>query len=248
MTHIATTIAAVAIVASACTVSPSQPAPTANPGPGNVPSTTSTVLVATEPVDDNTPSSAPSDEAPTPTLAERITPVGSALYDPTEHAADTAVPISVTIESIGVADAAVIDVGVTEDNEMEIPDADGVGWYRFNPAPGEPGSAVLAAHVSYNGSPGVFHYLADVEIGDEVSVALDDGTVLGFRVVETARYPKSELPVERVFAKDGPRVLTLITCGGDFNRSERSYEDNIVAYAVPISPPPGADAERGSAG
>ena len=45
---------------------------------------------------------------------------------------------------------------------------------------------------------------------------------------------KDELPVDRVFSKDGDPVLTLITCGGDFNRSLRSYSDNVVAYAEPI--------------
>jgi hypothetical protein len=40
--------------------------------------------------------------------------------------------------------------------------------------------------------------------------------------------------LDRIFAKDGDPVLTLITCGGDFNRSLRSYEDNVVTYAVPI--------------
>jgi LPXTG-site transpeptidase (sortase) family protein len=147
---------------------------------------------------------------------------------------DRAVPTSVSIQGIGVAEAPVIDVGVEENGDMEIPGADSVGWYRFNATPGEAGSAVLAAHISFDGQPGVFRYLDEASVGDRVVVEFDDGTRSEFEIVELAQYDKQELPDERVFAKTGDPVLTLITCGGDFNRSLRSYEDNIVAYAIPI--------------
>ncbi len=177
---------------------------------------------------------ATSTEARSP-IAGLVSPLGSAQYDPEDHVDDRPVPTSITIDGIGVDEAPVLDVGVRSDGEMEIPGANDVGWYRFNPTPGELGSSVLAAHIAYNGEPGVFRYLADVEIGERVVVAFDDGTTTEFEIVELAQYDKQELPTDRVFAKDGEPVLTLITCGGDFNRSLRSYEDNIVAYAVPIS-------------
>jgi len=117
---------------------------------------------------------------------------------------------------------------------MELPGADAVGWYRYNPKPGEPGSSVLSAHISYNGTNGVFRYLSDVETGDVVTIGYEDGSSASFEIVEVAQYDKQELPLERIFDKDGDPVLTLITCGGDFNSSLRSYEDNLVAYAAPI--------------
>ena len=190
------------------------------------PVTTATTVPVEEPAD-TTPARSP--------LAESVVPLGSARYDVEDHVDDGAVPTSISIEGIGVAEAPVIDVGVEENGDMEIPGADNVGWYRFNPTPGEPGSSVLAAHISFNGEPGVFRYLADVEIGERVVVAFDDGTESEFEIVELAQYDKQELPDDRVFAKDGDPVLTLITCGGDFNRSLRSYEDNVVAYAIPVA-------------
>jgi LPXTG-site transpeptidase (sortase) family protein len=167
-------------------------------------------------------------------LAASVVALGSARYDVEDHVDERAVPTSISIAGIGVVGAPVIDVGVEENGDMEIPGADSVGWYRFNPTPGEPGSAVLAAHIASNGNPGVFRYLADVEIGSRVVVAFDDGTTTEFEIIELAQYDKQELPDDRVFAKDGDPILTLITCGGDFNRSLRSYEDNIVAYAIPV--------------
>jgi LPXTG-site transpeptidase (sortase) family protein len=163
-----------------------------------------------------------------------VTPVGSAEYDPAEHNNDAPAPVSISINEINVDNAPVVDVGVEENGDMELPGAEAVGWYRYNATPGEAGSSVLSAHISYNGTNGVFRYLSDVEPGDVVTIGYDDGSTGTFEVFEVAQYDKQELPLDRIFDKDGDPVLTLITCGGDFNSSLRSYEDNFVAYAVPI--------------
>ncbi len=189
--------------------------------PRAVASTTTTTTTASEPLSP---------------LSPRTTSLGSAIYDEREHESAGPSPTSISIPSIGVSDAGVVDVGVADNGDMEIPGADAVGWYRFNPNPGEPGSAVLAAHISFDGRPGVFRYLNDASVGDVVSVGFDDGSERSFEIVELAQYSKGDLPKDRVFAKSGDPVLTLITCGGDFNRELRSYEDNIVAYAIPITP------------
>ena len=217
----------IALVSAACSSASTDPA-------DEVPVPTTNVVAPA-----NTTTTVPVEEAaaatprPSP-LASSVVALGSARYDVGDHVDERAVPTSISIEGIGVVEAPVIDVGVEENGDMEIPGADSVGWYRFNPTPGKPGSAVLAAHISYNGNPGVFRYLADVEMGVRVVVAFDDGTTTEFEVIELAQYDKQELPDDRVFAKDGDPILTLITCGGDFNRSLRSYEDNVVAYAIPI--------------
>lgn len=219
----------IALVGAACSSASADPLDEASATTTTIPATTTTTTVS------------PAEEPPasatrsTSALADAVVPLESALYDAADHADDRAVPTSISIEGIGVDEAPVVDVGVEENGDMEIPGAKDVGWYRFNPTPGEPGSSVLAAHISYNGTPGVFRYLADVEIGERVVVAFDDGTTSEFEIVELAQYDKEELPDDRVFAKDGDPVLTLITCGGDFNRSLRSYEDNVVAYAVPVA-------------
>lgn len=165
-------------------------------------------------------------------LASRVTTLGSALYDPAEHPS-LAPPVTVTVEGIGVVAAPVRDVGLLLNGEMEIPGADEVGWYRFGPIPGEAGSSVLAGHIAYDGRNGVFRYLADVEIGARVEVALGDGAVRSFEVVSVDTFDKQELPVE-LFRVDGEPALALITCGGEFQPSLRSYDSNVVAVAVPV--------------
>jgi LPXTG-site transpeptidase (sortase) family protein len=165
-------------------------------------------------------------------LTARTQPLGSALLSPVTDPDPK--PVGLIVESLDIASAPIVEVGVESNGEMEIPGATEIGWYRFGPTPGESGSAVLAAHIAFNGRDGVFRDLEDLEVGAVVEVLYDDGSSKRFRVTETTQYAKDELPVDRVFSKDGAPELTLITCGGDFNRSLRSYSDNVVAYAEPI--------------
>jgi sortase (surface protein transpeptidase) len=110
-----------------------------------------------------------------------------------------------------------------------------VGWYRYGPSPGDAGSAVLAAHVDLaSQGPGVFFSLRDLQPGQEVVVDYDDDTSRTFVVQARATYDKDELPLDKVFSREGSPVLTLITCGGGFSPSVQSYDSNVVVYAVPI--------------
>jgi LPXTG-site transpeptidase (sortase) family protein len=100
---------------------------------------------------------------------------------------------------------------------------------------GHPGSTVLAAHVNWKGSQGPFSQLGAVEPGDQIEVALDDGTTRNYEVTERTMYGKLELPKERIWRNTGAEELVLITCGGEFNPEIRSFKSNIVVYAVPIA-------------
>ena len=139
-----------------------------------------------------------------------------------------------SFEAIGVADAPIDPVGVLANGEMEIPGAKRVGWYSFGASPGEAGSAVLAAHIAFDGERGAFRYLVDSVTGDRFTVSFDDGTTGAYEVMERAQHDKDELPFDRVFERTGNPVITLISCGGQFQPTQASYQDNIVAYAIPV--------------
>lgn len=145
-------------------------------------------------------------------------------------------PIGLTIGDIEVA-APIEPYGVDRaTGEMDVPEnVRDVAWYKFGPRPGDAGSAVLAAHVDLaSQGPGVFFRLDELNPGDVVAVAYEDGSSQTFRVEAKVRYDKTQIPLDVIFATDGPPVLTLITCGGGFNPSIRSYDSNIVVYAYPI--------------
>lgn len=146
-------------------------------------------------------------------------------------------PIGLTIDALDIDVAAVIDVGVEDNGDMEIPPADKVGWYRYGPTPGAPeGASVLAAHIAFDGENGVFVNLDQLPLGSIIEVSFDDGSSAQFEAVDKEQYDKAELPRDRVWGRDGDPRLVLITCGGDFNRQISSYDDNVVIYAVPLEP------------
>ena len=138
--------------------------------------------------------------------------------------------MSIAIPRLGI-DQSVIGLGVTADRKLEVP-ANGtdIGWWRSGPAPGEPGNAVIAGHVNWNGGqPAVFSDLAALVTGDEVVLNREDGSTATYQVTKTERYPKKDFPNDLIYRLEGDPELTLITCGGDFVGSH--YLDNIVVFA-----------------
>jgi sortase (surface protein transpeptidase) len=130
----------------------------------------------------------------------------------------------------------VVPVGVAADGSMEVPEnVATAGWYRFGPAPGEQhGSVVLSGHINdRDQGVGAFAVLADVAEGEPVRVTMADGRVLDYRVVARERFDKSVVPMGRIFDRSGAPRLTLVTCGGAFDRASGNYRDNIVVTAVP---------------
>jgi len=47
-----------------------------------------------------------------------------------------------------------------------------------------------------------------------------------------ALYPKDRFPTEAVYGPTSGPELRLVTCGGTFDRSARSYDDNVVVDAA----------------
>jgi sortase (surface protein transpeptidase) len=184
-----------------------------------------------------TPSSSTTTSEPVETAEARTRPLwqvnkGAGL---TETDDPMRMPTGLRIEAIGVA-AEIRPYGVDRaTGQMDVPDnVVDVGWYQYGSSPGEPGSAVLAAHVDLAGQgPGVFFDLHRLEPGDLIGVQFDDGSAITFSVQAVATYLKPELPSEVIFSRTGPPVLTLVTCGGAFDSSISRYDSNVVVYASP---------------
>jgi hypothetical protein len=177
------------------------------------------------------------DTAPRITVEPLLDESDIVSTDPTELAVvdDTPKPVQMRIAAHGI-DAWVVPVGVEEDLSLEVPPAEQIGWYRYGPSPGAEGSAVLAAHVDYGGAPGAFFDLRHVVEGDRVEIVYDDGSVAYWEIVANRTYLKENVPVEELFDRSGEPRLVLVTCGGIFDRESRSYLDNVVAFARPLTP------------
>ena len=130
-----------------------------------------------------------------------------------------------------------VPLGLEPTGALEVPeDFHQAGWYRHGPLPGDVGPAVVAAHVDSYRGPAAFFRLSEVRPGDEVEVEYADGTLLRFVAERVERHSKDAFPTERVYRNVPHPELRLISCGGEFDRSARSYRDNIIVWARLVEP------------
>ena len=162
------------------------------------------------------------------------TPTGPIEAAPTEGAAQVAEPASLVIPSIGVT-TALVHLGLTSSGALQVPPTTTVaGWYTGSPRPGSIGSAVIAGHIDSVTGPGVFYRLSKLQRGDRVYVRRADGTLAVFKVTEVQMYPKDDFPTVTVYGATPTPQLRLITCGGTFDYSTRSYLSNTVVFATEV--------------
>ena len=170
---------------------------------------------------------------PTPSF---ITPAPSATLTPSPTAPVLTAPVQVVIPAINV-NTDVLPVGLDKARALAIPeDITKVGWYKLGVPPGaDVGSAVLVAHRDGRvQGHGVFYNLGQLSVGDKVLVKTADGSDLRYKVVSRELISKKRLPLEELFAIDGPARLTLISCGGYYDRNNGGYQDNVVVTAIPV--------------
>lgn len=145
-----------------------------------------------------------------------------------------AAPVRLTIPAIGVR-TRLVRLGLTRAGTLQVPSGYQVaGWYDRSPPPGATGAAIIAGHIDSVAGPGVFFRLAKLRRGDRAYVSRADGTLAVFRVTAVRLYRKSRFPTAAVYGAAAGPQLRLITCGGSFDPVLRSYESNVVVYAVAV--------------
>lgn len=174
-----------------------------------------------------------------PTLPGDGSPVrladGSPLPPALRPLPGDAAPQRVEIAQLGIR-AEVIPRGVDAGGGVEPPSfetPDLAGWYADGPTPGAEGAALLVGHVDTETSPAVFYNLSAVEPGAQVRVVREDGSVAAFTVERVEVVERGDFDAERVYGPgDGGRAeLRLITCGGRFDATARTYSANVVVSA-----------------
>lgn len=176
-----------------------------------------------------------------------ISPPGSTTSGPTPRAATPSVhgpilarsiPTRLTVPAIGV-NSTLKQIGLTKDGHIQTPPLvrdSHAYWLDVSPAPGQLGPATIIGHVdSAAYGPGVFFDLGKLRQHDTIEVTRADGTVAVFEVTHVNEYKKTGFPTDAVYGNTDHAALRLITCGGVFDSSERSYESNIVVYAALVS-------------
>lgn len=134
-----------------------------------------------------------------------------------------------------------------------------VSWYQETSELGEAGNTVMSGHVDYwDVGPAVFYTVAQLPEGAQISVTGENGSVYTYAVEWIKDYEVAALTPEEINEIVGTtedRVLTLITCGGefDYDRGEYLYRSVVRAKLVEIDgepvtePAESADAEGAEA-
>ncbi len=136
------------------------------------------------------------------------------------------IPVTLSIERIGI-NTEVIKAGLQEDDEGNViwetvPDV--AAYYTPTSLVGARGNAVIAGHVVTLYEGNVFANLYQVDFGDKIQVATAEGTF-----VYEVRDIKLVLPEDvHVMAPTRDATLTLITCGGEFDRWAQTFEKRLV--------------------
>ncbi|TCO65578.1 class F sortase [Actinocrispum wychmicini] len=154
---------------------------------------------------------------------------------------EMAVPALPAAEPTGIeipkikAKSTLVPLGLNQDGTIEVPPVSApmqAGWYTKAPTPGEIGPAVILGHVDGNKQPGIFYRLKEMATGDEILVSRKDGSTARFLVAKVDQVSKKDFPSDKVYGDVSDAELRLITCGGVFDRTAHSYEDNVIVYAV----------------
>ena len=153
-------------------------------------------------------------------------------------------PKRIAIPRIGV-DATVLALGLDGEKNPAVPDSGSdVAWYTFSAPPGAGSNAVFSGHVDwyYWGQPGegVFYHLRELQIGDEITVDLEDGKEVRYRVTGNVAVPYDDPDVTKVMDPTAKDVLTLITCGGTWlrdysNPNGGNYSHRVIVRAERVS-------------
>jgi hypothetical protein len=129
-----------------------------------------------------------------------------------------------------------------------------VSWAREDAQPGSShGTAILTSHINFviNGQLVVgalsdLAWYAQHAIGKEISLHLQDGRTMKYRIVAGREYSKDQLAGNDQLRRDlydqskvyGPADhpsgrLLLVSCGGAFDAYTGEYQDNVFLYLLP---------------
>ena len=140
--------------------------------------------------------------------------------------------VSIAIPSLDLS-GPLDELGVADDGELLAPDDPSrAGWYAGGVVPGDLGPAIVGGHVDSRRGRGRVLRAAVAAPGDVVEITRSDGRVARFSVSRVQQVAKDRFPTAAVYGPTPRPELRLITCGGRFDRTVRSYTDNVVVEAV----------------
>jgi LPXTG-site transpeptidase (sortase) family protein len=142
-------------------------------------------------------------------------------------------PVRMNIPKINV-DTVLETVGLTPAGEVGVPkNPANAAWFELGPRPGDVGSSVITGHYGKwkNGDSSVFDELYKLEIGDNITVVDEAGTVISFTVHKIRRYDPNADALEIFSSDDGKAHLNIITCDGIWDKDAKQFTERLVVFS-----------------
>ena len=154
-----------------------------------------------------------------------------------EYYVDPDKPRYLTIESLGIYNSRVLQMGVNYLGEVDTPyNIFDVGWYEGSSTPGAGGTMLIDGH---NGGPhvyGVFKNLPDLAKGDIIKIERGDGVVFNYSVYENTTVDLAEADAYMKTALkspvEGKESLTLISCTGEWSQQQLTFLSRQFVRAI----------------
>lgn len=175
---------------------------------------------------------------PTPVGPSASEPAPVAIKPSTQEIADYKVapdlPKYVTIPAINVNKIRIVQLGITNNSKLAVPDnIYDAGWYKSGAKPGQDGAMFVYGHVSSWEANGAFHDLKRLEPGDIVTITRGDDHDFNYKIIRSETYPANSVPMDKVLLPmDGSaQGLNLMTCSGHVIKGSNDFTERLVVYA-----------------
>lgn len=136
----------------------------------------------------------------------------------------------ISIPSIGV-NARIVELGLTQEGAVDAPNnVYDVGWYNGSSRFGESGAVFLDGH-----SPGVFSNLAQVGVGNFITITTNSGETYSYTVVAIETTPLSQVNMYRAtstYGQTSDQGLNIMTCSGRYVHELGTYDHRTTLYSI----------------
>ena len=132
-------------------------------------------------------------------------------------------------------EAPIVSIGRNAKGAVDVPhEIQALGWFRESAFPGSSGTTIIDGHRGWNAGIRLpFDKLNQISIGDIVTIDLNDGSVVKYRVIKKQLYPYDAYSPE-VFFKGGGTFMNLITCDGDWDPVQKTSSKRLVVFTEKI--------------
>jgi LPXTG-site transpeptidase (sortase) family protein len=152
------------------------------------------------------------------------------------YAVASGLPRIIEIPKIDVK-ARVLHLGTDDEGKVDVPKTSyDTAWYNESVSPGTVGAALIDGHVRSVGGDAVFTRLAELVPGDEITIEMGNGKHNTFAVTSVETVPLNGLDMKQLLiSSDASKPgLNLITCGGTYDYTARTFQDRTIVKSVLI--------------